>query len=108
MWRNGGGVAGADPLPDKALKERFCLSPAGDKLGRKRMQRGVPQAPSGAGHISADRAYHTDFRGEGLRESARLVGDMVGGGSLVFFFMGRKSEILNCSFKILVVSYSVS
>ena len=78
------------------------------KLGRKRKRRGVPQAPSGAGHISADRAYHTDFRGEGLRESARLVGDMVGGGSLVFFFMGRKSEILNCSFKILVVSYSVS
>ena len=49
------------------------------------MRRGVPQAPSGAGHISADRAYRTDFRGEDLRESARLVGDMVGGGSLVFF-----------------------
>ena len=31
VWRNGGGVAGADPLPDKALKERFCRSAAGYK-----------------------------------------------------------------------------
>lgn len=28
VWRNGGGGAGTDPLPDKALKERFSLSPA--------------------------------------------------------------------------------
>lgn len=49
------------------------------------MRRGFHEAPSGAGRIFADRAYQTGFRGEGLRESARLVGDMVGGGPLVFF-----------------------
>ena len=57
----------------------------GPKPGRKRRWRGFPGAPSGAGHISADRANHTGFRGEGLRESAGAVGDMVGGGSSVFF-----------------------
>ena len=35
--------------------------------------------------ISADRADHTDLRGVNLRESARSVGDMFGGGSSVVF-----------------------
>jgi hypothetical protein len=47
------------------------------------MRRGVPEAPSGVRHGSADRTNRTDFRGEGLRESAGAAGGMVGGGSLV-------------------------
>ena len=53
----------------------------GIKPGRNRMRRGFPEAPSGAGRGSADRANHTGFRGEGLRESAGAAGEMVGGGS---------------------------
>lgn len=56
------------------------------------MRRGVPQAPSGAGEVSADRANHTGSRGEGLRGSAGAAGGMVGGGSLakrinIFWFL---------------------
>ena len=57
----------------------------GIKLGRKRMRCGVPDAPSGAGHISADRANRTGFRREGLRGSAGAAGGMVGGGSSAVF-----------------------
>ena len=57
------------------------------------MRRGVPQAPSGAGHISADSANRTDFRGENLRGAAGSEGNMVGGGSLVFF-CGAKIRFL--------------
>ena len=59
------------------------------------MRRGVPEAPSGAGHISADRAYHTGFRGEGLRGTAGSEGNMDGGGSS-FFLRGEdtKNEVM--------------
>ena len=59
--------------------------PQGQKLGRKRMRRGFPEAPSGAGRGSADRANRTGFRREGLRESAGAAGDMVGGCSSAAF-----------------------
>ena len=62
MWRNGGGVAGADPLPDKALKERFCRSAAGDKARWEGIPRDhavlvgttawLPEAFAGAGEIT--------------------------------------------------------
>ena len=67
------------------------------KRGRKRKRRGVPQAPSGAGHISADRANRTDFRREGLRRDARSAGGMgyiFGSSPLVYIITGRKYKIL--------------
>ena len=41
------------------------------------------KSPRGDSWVSADLANRTNFRGEGLRESAKAAGDMVGGGSLV-------------------------
>ena len=49
------------------------------------MRRGFPEAPSGAGQISADRANRTGFRREGLRGAAGSEGNMFGGGSSVIF-----------------------
>ena len=59
--------------------------PLGQKPGRKRKRRGGPEAPSGAGHISVDRANRTGFRREGLRGSAGAAGGMVDGGSSAVF-----------------------
>ena len=43
-----------------------------------------------AGHISADRANRTGFRGEGLRGSAGGIGYVFGSGPLVDISTGRK------------------
>ena len=58
------------------------------------MRCGFPDAPSGAGRISADRAYQTGFRGEGLRESAGGIGYVFGSGPLVVVITGRRYKIL--------------
>ena len=63
------------------------------------MRRGGSEAPSGAGHMSADRADHTGFRGKGLRESAGSAGDMFGGGSSAAILRGERKKVMRSTAK---------
>lgn len=75
--------------PGRTAQPRSQHVPQGQKLGRKRMRRGFPEAPSGAGQVPAYRANRTGFRREGLRGAAGPEGNMFGGGSSDFF-SGRR------------------